>query len=241
MESFEEDDYAKRSPATGFVELSNLDDHDSQQFTNSCRKLEPVVVTTVTSEESGEVEVQKDSEASFDVFPKSTQASIQLGVTLLFVLLLPAAFLTIASNPEYALIICLFWFILVSLFLGLIWVIRAVVFKDSRAQVLHPLVHMIAERIVREIQDFHSDFRQEFLLLTEGPAEQVNDSDTPDTRQSPAKTSRRSISGQSRKPRSAIFRAVVQPLLPLMRRRKVRRKNPSKAAEPSFERSSSIV
>jgi hypothetical protein len=238
MSKFEENDYSD-PPATGFVELSNLSDH-SQQTTTS-RKREPVVVTTVTSEESGELDVQNDSETSLDVFPQSTQASIQWGVTLLFVLLLPAVFLTITSNPKYAFVVCLFWLVLLTLFLGLIWVIRAFVLNDSRAQVLHPLVHMIAEKIVQEIREFHSDFRQELLLLTDGPVEEANETETADTRQSPATINRRSMSSQSRKPRSAIFRAVVQPLLPLMRRRKGRTKNGSKYAEVSFEHSSSIV
>lgn len=247
----EVDPYADRSPAGGFVELSNMSNtnKDLQQSTNSIRKLEPVVVTTVHSEESDNRENTAEdtlNNLTIDVFPKSTIASIQMGVTLLFILLLPAAFLTITSNPQYALIVCVFWFILVSLFLGLIWAIRAVVVKDARAQVFHPLIHTIAERIVQEIKDFHADFRQEFLLLTDGPADEEESrvpSLSPDeTHRTPARKFRRNrLFGQPRKPKSAVFRAVVQPFLPFMRRRKAKQQTSSNEGEVSYEAPTSLV
>ena len=242
----EPDEYAE--PAGGFVELSNWrnnnpnEEESSQQFTNAVRKLEPVVVTTVHSEESDGYKVENtQNNSTFDVFPKSTRASIQMGVTLLFILLLPAAFLTVTSNPEYAFILSVFWCILVSLFLGLIWVVRAVVLKDSRARLFHPLVHAIAERIVQEIQDFHADIRQEFFLLTDGPANEEASRDRPEeTRPAPARKSR-SILEQPRKPKSAVFRAVVQPFLPLIRRRKARRQKVSNEGDASYEAPTSLV
>lgn len=243
----EKEDDAHRSLAGGFVELSNMENNDSRRFSNSVRKLEPVVVTTVNSEESGDAknkveDTHNNLELTFDVFPKSTKASIQLGMTLLFVLLLPAAFLTVTSNPEYAFIICVFWFILVSLFLGLIWVVRAVVLKDSRAQAFHPLVHAIAERFAQEIKDFHSDFRQEFLSITDGPAvdEEVNYTES-SRDQSLSHQSRQSPARQPRKSKSAVFRAVVQPFLPLVRRRKGRRKKALKEGGTSYEPPISLV
>lgn len=223
----------------GFVELSDM------KKNNSRRKLEPVVVTTVHSEESGEMKnkTEEAKELTFDIFPKSTRASIQMGMTLLFVLLLPAAFLTITSNPEYAFVIGVFWFILVSLFLGLIWVVRAVMLKDSRAQVFHPIVHAVAERIIQEINDFRDDIRQEILLITDGPVDYEDCSEVSQDQSScPAKnTKKKTISEQSRKPKSVIFRAVVQPFLPLARRRKRRQKQATNEDETSYEPPRSFV
>lgn len=229
----------------GFVELSSLH-MSSRQGKDPGRKLEPVVVTTVTSEESGETKhIIEDTEKAlaFDIFPKSTKASIQMGMTLLFILLLPAVFLTITSNPEYAFVIGIFWFILVSLFIGLIWVVRSVMLNDSRAQVFHPIVHAVAERIIQEFTDFRDDIRQEIHLIADGSVddEYVKGSESssqPKEQTTTRSTRKRLMSGNQRRPKSAIFRTVIQPLLPLVRRRK-RRQN--KEGDGSYDPPSSFV
>jgi hypothetical protein len=217
---------------SGFVELSRLEKKEPPpppSHADPHHEVLPVTVTTVTDNDDdcdpNSIPPPLDNNNS----PRSMEASVRLGMTLLFALLVPAALLTVVCAPrQYALVIGAFWLVLILLFMGLVWVVRAVIMKDARAKVFHPYVHAVADRFLQEYNNFRDDWRQEILLLTDGPP--PAEDDERQTTTAAAEACSTLPPPKRRKPKSAVFRAIVQPFSPFFRRRRRRKQKEGKEA-----------
>lgn len=242
---------SRENTSTGFVELTTLEERN--------RATEPVVVTTVVSydmtdepirsgqlsnharENTGGNTTAKDNFPTTEVvlLPRTAQASVQLAMTLLVALLVPAAFLTILCAPQYAFIITISWAMIILLFFAFTCFARSIILRDARAKIFHPYLHAVVDPFLQEIDNFNQDWKEEMLLLTDGTVDQSSDAPKdcstaelpqhgppfalPDEAQ--ATVSKR------RKPKSIIFRVMVKPFVPLVRRRK-RRQNQEPVPKP---------
>ena len=206
---------AMDTKTTSFIEMSTLEPRpikDRQAPFVSSLSPDPKA-KAASAEDQVEILAQQ-------VFPQTTQAFIRVGMTLLFVLLVPAAVLTIISSPDYALVLTVAWIIVLGLFAGLILVVRSV---NTNRRIFHPYIHAVADAVVQEWQDFRSDWNESETLLLEN--EHSVTVATTDASSSPGEEPK----PRRRRAKSRVFRAVVQPFLPFFRRRRKRRAKQAKA------------
>jgi hypothetical protein len=221
--------------SSGFIELSRLEKKEDPPWHDDPHEVHVTVTTVHTDDDDSDTpsippseEPPVDSDDS--VLPRTMQASVRLGMTLLFALLVPAALLTVWCAPkQYALVIGAFWLLLILLFMGLVWVVRAVIMNDARARVFHPYLHAVADHLFQEYNDFREDWRHEILLLTDGPAEEEKTTAAAAQTQTQTPT----LPAKRRKPKSTVFRAIVQPFLPLFRRRRRRKQREQEEKDSS--------
>jgi hypothetical protein len=160
--------------------------------------------------------------------PHSQSHMIRTVMTMLLALLVAGILCTFLLVPQYAIFLALLWTLLISLFAALAWFVQNAVLKN-RSTVLHPYLHAAAAAVMTEYQLFSQDWRDEVLMITneaEHPDKQVDASARAGTfamMQPPLK----------RKGKSKLFRLVVRPFLPMLSRRRQRKKEREEANEPA--------
>lgn len=175
----------------------------------------------------------------FDIFPQNTQAAIRCTMTLLAACLVPAVCLTLLGAMESHsatgfLVLVVVWVVLLSLFAALVWFVQKVILEHDHhqrnAQVFHPYIHAVADMIVQEYRDLKEDWKYEYLLMLEdGPVDAVSTEETEYVRMDDENATatariRKQQTGRGRKPKSAIFRNIVKPIMrPLFSRRRKRK------------------
>jgi cation transport ATPase len=159
---------------------------------------------------------------------ESTQAQhmIRTVMTVLLGLLVAGILCTFLLVPQYAVLLALLWTLLISLFAGLAWFVQNAILKD-RSTVLHPYLHAAAAAVMAECQLFSQDWREEVLMLT-------NEAEHPDKKvDASARSGTFAIQLPKRKGKSRMFRLVVRPFLPMMSRRRQKRKVQEDANQPA--------
>jgi hypothetical protein len=150
-------------------------------------------------------------ELQHEWMPRNELAAVRLVLAILFGILVAAALVTVAAVQHYRLVVGTLWSILLLAYVGLASLLQHLVQHD----VVHPTVRRVARAIAKEVEDFRLDWREQVLLLADGSAEA--------TQEAAADGAADPLSPPPRKPRSRIFRALVQPWVPLLRRRRRKR------------------
>jgi hypothetical protein len=252
----EGDDGSTRSSRSSFVEMSTLERgktaiQDGGGFDASESVSKPVAAEDILSStealppgtlplasptahhESVEDSQHQNSEYEspqahvLNLLPHSQSYMIRTAMTMLLGLLVAGILCTFLLVPQYAVLLTLLWTLLISLFAGLAWFVQNAVLKN-RSTVLHPYLHAAAAAVMTEYQLFSQDWRDEVLMITneaEHPDKRVDASARAGTfaMQPPPK----------RKGKSRLFRLVVRPFLPMMSRRRQRRKEREEANQPA--------
>lgn len=176
-------------------------------------------LTPETKRMASSTEIHDDYDLSF--IPTDQKYVLRMAMTLLLGLIVVGILFTIVAVPQYALLIGSMWTLLVLLFGGFVWFVQTV----SRTRgVFHPVIHAAAAAVMREYEAFTQDWRDEVLLLTDGRENQAW--------QTSAETEDYVSKHQKRKAKSKIFRWVVKPFVPLLTRRKRRRKERGQGRDP---------
>jgi hypothetical protein len=169
--------------------------------------------------------------AAHDVFsflPHSQSHMIRTVMTMLLGLLVAGILCTFFLVPQYAVFLALLWTLLISLFAALAWFVQNAVLKN-RSTVLHPYLHAAAAAVMTEYQLFSQDWRDEVRMITneaEHPDKQVDAS-------ARAGTFAMMQPQLKRKGKSKLFRLVVRSFLPMMSRRRHRKKERNETNEPA--------
>jgi hypothetical protein len=181
--------------------------------------------------QNSEYESESTQAAAYEVMsflPHSQSHMIRTVMTMLLGLLVAGILCTFLLVPQYALFLASLWTLLISLFAALAWFVQNAVL-NNRSTVLHPYLHAAAAAVMTEYQLFSQDWRDEVLMLTneaEHPDKQVDASARAGTfamMQPPLK----------RKGKSKLFRLVVRPFVPMMSRRRQRKKERKEANVPA--------
>lgn len=181
--------------------------YDDSQEPDCYHQVQDVQEKGGVASESTFSTTKSNREADDSLFTLKSEGTVRLAMTLLFVLMVPAALLSLWAAPQYHLIIITFWIILWTMFAGLIWVVSVVA---SQRHVLHPVLHKVGEAIVTEYRDFLTDYKYEMLMLTN---EADANEETLKMAQPPTK----------RKHKSRVFIVFVKPFLPMIARRQKRK------------------
>jgi hypothetical protein len=156
----------------------------------------------------------------------SDQTAVQWAATGLLLVLVPAALLSAWASQRYRLVVLAGWVLVAGSFLLLFQVLRE---AARNPRVLHPVLHRWVRAAVDEYRNFVQDWRTQILLLTyEGEGDDraaggsyapMEDGDLNDRARAPASSPR----WREGRPRSRVFRALVQPLVPWIQRRRQKR------------------
>jgi hypothetical protein len=159
--------------------------------------------------------------------PQNQAHAVRMAMTLLLGLLVTGVLCTFLMVPQYALLLSLFWMLLISLFAGLVWFVQTAVLQN-RTSVFHPYVHKFGAAVMSEYHAFYDDWRQEVLMLT--------NQDVADDLEGSSGKSASSYAPQqpSKKGESRLFRLAVKPFLPLMARRRQRKKAAQQVANSEY-------
>jgi hypothetical protein len=161
--------------------------------------------------------------------PHSQSHMIRTVMTMLLALLVAGILCTFLLVPQYAVFLALLWTLLISLFAALAWFVQNAVLKN-RSTVLHPYLHAAAAAVMTEYQLFSQDWRDEVLMLTneaEHPDKQV------DLNARAGTYAMMLPPPPKRKGKSKLFRLVVRPFLPMLSRRRQRKKEQKEANPPA--------
>jgi hypothetical protein len=222
------------------------------QPANAARLLERIEVETVYSETDSQQPSDKTyspkHDSSTDMLaklPADMARAVKFAMTFMATLLLVAAVLTTANaaqhhTPLVPLLIC--WVVLASFGLVLWCLLRVVLQECHQDVLLHPLVQAVTRHFRNEYIAFTEDFQYEYnrLLLTDGdpssssavtPHQETDESlyhaMASDCTASATATRNQKDEEQnktsSRRPKSAVFRTLVLPVMPLFARRRKRR------------------
>lgn len=150
--------------------------------------------------------------------PRNQLAAVRLAMGLLLTVLVVAALATVVSVQNYRLVVATFWAFVLVAFVGLAQLLQSALERDQ--DILPPVVRRVVEAVATEVEHFRRDWREQVLLLKNVPEETgyatAATGETPVNEPCP--------DGQTRKKaRSRLFRAVVQPWVPLLSRRRRRR------------------
>ena len=153
------------------------------------------------------------------IAPSSSESlrSIQFAMTLLFVLLAPAALLSLCVAQQYRFLVLTFWIFLWMLFGSLIWFLQYV---TQHPTILHPVLHRMARAIVQEYRHFVTDWQNEILLLTNGTDDPPLSQQQQQQQQHDRGEENNNNETARPRPKSRIFRVLVQPLVPFLTRRR---------------------
>ena len=214
--------HASDTPTTAFVEMSTLE---------KTAKVEPIVVTTVR-EEDDDTDNEEDLAKKRSSHPLSQESSIlptgndqdhdlraivRLCLFFMaFLLACAAVGTTAAASSQYAVVVFLGWVLLLACFIGWMGTIQNVILRQN-------LVQVVARQVKQEYSNFMQDWRDQVLLLEDGPTEETMEKAQSSTIQDP--TVDEQIPKPRRKPKSVIFQAVVQPFLGLRRRRRKKQRS----------------
>jgi hypothetical protein len=190
----------------------------------------PSPSTPPTASPTTPYEIMKDSEHQnaesnnvqayvLTFMPQSQSHMIRTAMTMLLGLMVAGMLYTFVLVPQYALLLGLLWIVLISLFGGLAWFIQNAVLQN-RSTVLHPYIHAAAAAVIFEYKLFAEDWREEVLMLTN---EAANPDKTVDA--SARAAGPYMLQQPKRKGKSRLFRLAVRPFLPMMSRRRQRRKD----------------
>jgi hypothetical protein len=156
----------------------------------------------------------------------SDQAAVQWASTGLALVLVPAALLSAWASQRYRLVVLAGWVLVAGSFLLLLQVLKE---ATRNPRVLPPALHRWVRAAVDEYRNFVRDWRTQILLLTyEGEGDDraagggyapMEDADLDGRARSPISSPRR----REGRPRSRVFRALVQPLVPWIQRRRQKR------------------
>jgi hypothetical protein len=147
-------------------------------------------------------------------------ATLRWLMTGTLALLATAAILSLWAATQYRLILLVGWMIVGFLFVGFCLVLQDTVLdvgrRRQRRRVFHPAVHAMADWVVSGVTDFLDDCRDEYqrLLL-------LSNSDSAKAGEELSATT--GHEEDRKKPRSRLFRVMVQPLFQLRMRRQRRR------------------
>jgi hypothetical protein len=152
------------------------------------------------------------------------QTAVQWAATGLALVLVPAAMLSAWASQRYRLVVLAGWALVVGSFLLLLQVLKE---ATRNPRVLHPVLHRWVRAAVDEYRNFVQDWRTQILLLTREGDERaagggyapMEDGELDDGARSPISSPRR----REGRPRSRVFRALVQPLVPWIQRRREKR------------------
>lgn len=171
------------------------------------------------------------------VLTQNTETTVRWTMTAAASLFGVAAFLTVLVASNYRFFLACVWVMLGFMFVGFVWFVQQTILcakSQSPRRVFHPAVHAVADWVIREVQHFADDFRDEYLQLIDEKAayDSYNDNGyvaeptVPQTQQQ-----------QQRKPKSKLFRAIVKPLMHLAlgggRRKRRKEKKKQQQAEES--------
>jgi hypothetical protein len=146
-------------------------------------------------------------------------ATLRWLMTGTLALLASAAILSLWAATQYRLLLLVGWMIVGFLFVGFCLVLQDTVLdaggRKRRRRVFHPVVHAMADWVVLGVTDFLDDCRDEYqrlLLLSNSDSSKTGDEMNTTTGDE-----------ERKKPRSRLFRVMVQPLFQLRMRRQRRR------------------
>jgi hypothetical protein len=175
-----------------------------------------------TTKPSAPAETTTVSHALLVPSPKANTI-IRYVMTAVASLLIVAAFLSIATATQYRFLLGCVWTILLFFFIGFCYFIQETVINDAsgrRRQIFHPAVHAMGDWIASGIKNFVEDCQNEYAVLLLS-----NEAAYDHYRQFDATATQPDGPGPTR-PRTKLFRAVVQPIMNVAfwRRRKHRRR-----------------
>jgi hypothetical protein len=154
-------------------------------------------------------------------------ATLRWLMTGTLALLATAAILSLWAATQYRIILLVGWMIVGFLFVGFCLVLQDTVLdvgrQRRRRRVFHPAVHAMADWVVLGVTDFLDDCRDEYqrlLLLSNSDSAQTGD-----------EMSLTTGVQERKKPRSRLFRVMVQPLFQLRMRRQRRRQEKQQKKE----------
>jgi hypothetical protein len=156
----------------------------------------------------------------------SDERAVQWAATGLALVLVPAALLSAWASRKYRLVVLAGWALVAGSFLLLLQVMKE---ATRNPRVLPPALHRWVRAAIDEYRNFVQDWRTQILLLTyEGEGDDraagggyapMEDGDLNDRARAPASSPR----WRGGRPKSRVFRALVQPLVPWIQRRREKR------------------
>jgi hypothetical protein len=227
------------STAYPFVELTSLEQqqpldshHQTGDLVNPDENQKPQnagagrpAAAAAPLHDDGVEEAESDSsldeeELINDMLTPGLIFTVRLAMTLLLLLVVPAFLLTWWTKQQFGFLLGCLWIILGSLFLSLVYLMQMKVTRrpGHRRGGVFFVLDAAFEMIGKEYTDFVDDWRQELLLLEYDP-----------TYVGPGTDGLKSK--QKRKLRSLVFKTVVKPFLPFLRRRRNKRQQKQQAAE----------
>lgn len=156
---------------------------------------------------------------------------VRYSMTLLLVLFLAAAILSIRSTQQYSFIVIVIWILLLFLFIAFCYMIDETILhvnthdptrrRQRRRNVFHPLIHTVHDYIITGMTNFVEDCRTEyhFLHTMITYTADTNDPDMASTTTAPPQRTK-----------TRFFRMIVQPVLHFHWRRHRKRPTPSSSS-----------
>jgi hypothetical protein len=154
------------------------------------------------------------------ILKQNAEVTVRWTMTAVAALLAISAFLTVLVASNYRFLVACLWATLLVMFVGFAWFVQQTVFcaPGQSRRVFHPAVHAVADWVMKEVNAFVEDCRDEYTALkiaNEAAYENYRESAGAASAQEP----------EERKPKSKLFRIMVKPLLNLtFRGRRKRRK-----------------
>ena len=174
-----------------------------------------VALETPVDEDSEKENTEEPSQEPLSEAERASRRALRSALTLLLFLLLVISLLCWTLSPTYALVVGVSLSLVATLFVGLVYFVQNDVLRTKR--VFHPYLHAAVAALQREVDDFRSDWQNEQLFLTYDATPETMGAGTTRNRVPP-------------KPKSRIFRVLVTPFLPLMRRRRRRQERAAPSA-----------
>lgn len=160
------------------------------------------------------------------VVPRNQLTAVRGALGLLLSVRVMAALAMVVTVRQYRLVIATFWIVLVVAFLGLAQILQYALLREHEQGRSHNILPRVARNMVQAVttewDNFQKDWREQVLLLTEDDnnnshtdttTKQIGNSVNNEENVNPSEMLARG------KPRSRVFRALVRPLLPLLRKR----------------------
>jgi hypothetical protein len=118
---------------------------------------------------------QPRREYTISFFPRDQAAWVRTLMTSMLGLLLFGLVLSLLVMPQYALVIILFWLLIMSAFFGLACLLQQELQRKDFGRggggaggggyVFHPILHAMAQAVVDEMEALQDEWRQEILLI----------------------------------------------------------------------------
>lgn len=224
---------------TDFVAISGIEAPSRRSFLAGVNEEESEAIDSSDTQIRNSVEPSDfslfDDKVKKDPAEKlgsKTVPVIQFSMTCLLCVFVVAMLLSIAVAPKYRLLLITFWIVIGGFFTGLIALMQSEI-SQKRARAVYPYLQVVASNVAKEMSAFQQDWREQVLMISNDPHNEVS-AETTDQNTGILESD---LQRAPSKARSKIFKLMVAPFVPIIRRRK--RRKGSDDQRPANEETSS--